>query len=144
MPEKKCVKSCRSLQHCDGVMRFKQVENQSRNHALRIRKCCQCMLIAENGNSSLCVYRLQHPTTSYTGLMISIIGVIHISYFLYSSEKRAKHVLFLFLKEFLTRFLLHDVVSFQHLSLNVLLVKQICRSLSERLLLVKHSQSGSN
>jgi len=27
------------------------------------------MLIAENGNSPLCVYRLQHPTTSYTGLM---------------------------------------------------------------------------
>ena len=50
MPERKCVKSCRSLQHCN-VMRFKQVENQSRNHALRKRKCCQCMLIAENGNS---------------------------------------------------------------------------------------------
>ena len=27
------------------------------------------MLIAENGNSPLCVYRLQHPITSYTGLM---------------------------------------------------------------------------
>ena len=69
MPKRKCVKSCRSLQHCNGVKRFKQVENQSRNHALRKRTCCHCMLIAENGNWPLCVYRLQHPTTSYTGLM---------------------------------------------------------------------------
>jgi len=33
MLESKCVKSCRSLQHRNGVTRFKQVENQSRNHA---------------------------------------------------------------------------------------------------------------
>jgi len=44
MLERKCIKSCRSLQHCNGVTRFKQVENQSRNHALRKRTCCQCML----------------------------------------------------------------------------------------------------
>jgi len=40
MQERKCVKSCRSLQHCNGVTRFKQVENQSRNYALRKRICC--------------------------------------------------------------------------------------------------------
>ena len=55
MPERQCVKSCRSLQHCNDVMRFKQFENQSRNHSLGKRKCCQCMLIAENGNSPLCL-----------------------------------------------------------------------------------------
>ena len=27
------------------------------------------MLIAEDGNLPLCVYTLQYPTTSYTGLM---------------------------------------------------------------------------
>jgi len=27
------------------------------------------MLIAETGNSPICVYRLQHPTTLYIGLM---------------------------------------------------------------------------
>jgi len=43
MPERKCVKSCRSLQHRNSVMRFKQVENQSRNHALWKRTCCRCM-----------------------------------------------------------------------------------------------------
>jgi len=44
MLERKCVKSCRSLQHCYGVTSFKQAENQSRNHALRKRPCCECML----------------------------------------------------------------------------------------------------
>jgi len=38
MLERKCVKSCRSLQHCNGVTRFKQVENQLHNHALRKKK----------------------------------------------------------------------------------------------------------
>jgi len=47
MLERKCVKSCRSLQHRNGVTRFKQVENQSRNHALRKITCCQRMLITE-------------------------------------------------------------------------------------------------
>jgi len=47
MLERKCVKSCRSLQHRNGVTRFEQVENQSRNHALRKRTCCQRMLRTE-------------------------------------------------------------------------------------------------
>ena len=47
MLERICVKSCRSLQHRNGVTRFKQVENQSRNHALRKRTCSQYMLRAE-------------------------------------------------------------------------------------------------
>jgi len=47
MLERKCVKSCRSLQHRNGVTRFKQVENQSRNHGLRKRTCCHCMLRTE-------------------------------------------------------------------------------------------------
>jgi len=41
MLERKCVKSCRSLQHRSCVTRFKQVENQSRNHALWKRTRCQ-------------------------------------------------------------------------------------------------------
>jgi len=49
MLERKCVKSYWPLQHRNGVTRFKQVENQSRNHALRKRTCCQCM--PGNGNS---------------------------------------------------------------------------------------------
>jgi len=49
MLERKCIKSYKSLQHCNGVMRFKQVENQSCNHAFRKRTCCQCM--HGNGNS---------------------------------------------------------------------------------------------
>jgi len=54
MLERKCVKSCRSLQHRNGVTRCKQVENQSRNHALRKRTCCQCMNV--KGNSlALCI-----------------------------------------------------------------------------------------
>ena len=32
MPERKCVKSYRSLHHRSGVTRFKQVENQSRQN----------------------------------------------------------------------------------------------------------------
>jgi len=56
MLERKCVKSYRPLQHCSSVTRFKQVENQSRNHALRKRTCCQCM--HGNGNSLFCVYGL--------------------------------------------------------------------------------------
>jgi len=44
----KSVKSRRLLQHYNGVTRFKQIENQSRNHALRKRTRCQCM--HENGN----------------------------------------------------------------------------------------------
>jgi len=47
MLERKCVKSYRPLQHRNDVTRFKQVENQSRKHALRKRT--QCM--HENGNS---------------------------------------------------------------------------------------------
>ena len=35
MLERKCVKYYRPLQNRNGVTRFKQVENQSRNHALR-------------------------------------------------------------------------------------------------------------
>jgi len=66
MLERKCVKICRSLQYCNGVTRFEQVENQSRNHASRKKK------LAVNAcwerKFALCVYRLQHPTTSYTGL----------------------------------------------------------------------------
>jgi len=46
MLERKCVKSCKSLWHRNGVRRCKQVENHSRNHALRKRTCCQCMLMA--------------------------------------------------------------------------------------------------
>jgi len=49
MLKRKCVKSYRSLHHLNGVTKFKQVENQSRNHALRKRTSCQCM--HENGNS---------------------------------------------------------------------------------------------
>ena len=41
MLERKCIKSYRSLQHRNGVTKLKQVENQSRNHALRKRNCCQ-------------------------------------------------------------------------------------------------------
>jgi len=67
MLKRKCVKSCRSLQRRNGVTRFKQVENQSRNHALRKKNLRS--IHAENGNSLFCVYRLQYPTTSYTGLM---------------------------------------------------------------------------
>jgi len=37
MLERKCVKSYRPLQHRNSVTRFKQIENQSRNHALRKR-----------------------------------------------------------------------------------------------------------
>jgi len=48
MLERKCIKSYRPLQHCNGVMRFKQVENQLCNHALRKRTRYQCM--HENGN----------------------------------------------------------------------------------------------
>jgi len=33
MLERKCVKSYRPLQDRNGVTRFNQVENQSRNHA---------------------------------------------------------------------------------------------------------------
>jgi len=47
MLKRKCVKSCRSLQRRNGVTRFKQVENQSRNHALRKRTCGQYMLRTE-------------------------------------------------------------------------------------------------
>jgi len=47
MLERKCVKAYRQLQYRNGVTRFKQVENQSRNHALRKRTCCQCMLRTE-------------------------------------------------------------------------------------------------
>jgi len=49
MLQRKCVKVCRSLQHRNSVTRFKQVENQSRNHALPKRTRCQCM--HGNGNS---------------------------------------------------------------------------------------------
>jgi len=35
MLERKRVKSYRPLQHRNDIMRFKQGENQSRNHALR-------------------------------------------------------------------------------------------------------------
>jgi len=37
MPKRKCVKGYRPLQHRSSVTRFRQVENQSRNHALRKR-----------------------------------------------------------------------------------------------------------
>jgi len=37
MPKRKCVKSYRPLHHRNSVTRFKQVENQSRNYALRKR-----------------------------------------------------------------------------------------------------------
>jgi len=47
MLERKCVTSWRSLQHRNGVTRFKQVENQSRNHALWKRTCCQYKLRTE-------------------------------------------------------------------------------------------------
>ena len=53
MLERKCVKSYRSLQHRNGVKQFKQVENQSRNHALRKRTCLS--MHAENGNSLFCL-----------------------------------------------------------------------------------------
>ena len=48
MLERKCVKSYRPLQHRNDVTRFKQVENQSRNHALRKRTSCQSVANAEN------------------------------------------------------------------------------------------------
>ena len=64
MLERKCVKSYRSLQHCSGVTGFKQIENQSRNHALQEKSLLS--MHAENGNSLFCVYGLQHPTTSHT------------------------------------------------------------------------------
>jgi len=52
---RKCVKSYRSLQHRNGVTRFKQVENQSCNHALRKSTRCQCMNV--KGNSlALCIH----------------------------------------------------------------------------------------
>ena len=49
MLERKCVRCYRLVQHCSGVTRFKQVENQSCNHALRKRTRCQCM--RGSGNS---------------------------------------------------------------------------------------------
>jgi len=64
MPKRKCVKSNRPLQHRSGVTRFKQVENQSRNNALRKITSCQCMLRTEILLD--CVYGLRHPTISYT------------------------------------------------------------------------------
>jgi len=69
---------------------------------------------------------------------------MHISYFIYSSEKSAKHVLFFISKGIL------DQIS---IALRFIILapqferpygKVNCRSLSERLLLVKHSQSGNN
>jgi len=62
MPKRKCVKSYRPLQHRNSVTRIKQVENQSRNHALRKRTR---QYMHESGNAFFC----RHPTTSYTGLM---------------------------------------------------------------------------
>ena len=155
MLETKCVKGYRPLQHRNGVTRFKQVEDQSRNHALRKRTCCQFM--HENGNSLFCVCRLRHRTTSCTGLMrpifvnnqtmqylteilhhltvstvttlshyikplglctpinknteyVSVIRVIHISC---TPPKKVSNTFYFGLrKEFLTRFLLHYVLSF--------------------------------
>ena len=48
MPKRKCVKSYKPLQHRNSDTRFKQVENQSRNHALR-KRTRQCM--RESGNA---------------------------------------------------------------------------------------------
>jgi len=69
MLERKCVKSYRLLQHGNGVTRFKHIENQSRNHALRKGTPCQCM--RGNGNSLALyiqtkashyfIYRLMRP-----------------------------------------------------------------------------------
>jgi len=69
---RKCVKSCRSLQHCSGVMRFKQVENQSRNHALRKITCCQCILRTEIRHSvstdySIPLLHTQVDATNFCG-----------------------------------------------------------------------------
>ena len=66
MPKRKCVKSYRPLQHRNSVTRFKQVENQSRNHALR-KRMHACM---GNGNTFVLYQYTRHPTTSYTGLML--------------------------------------------------------------------------
>jgi len=49
MLERKYVKSYRPLRDRSSVTRFEQVENQSRNHALRKRTRCQCM--HANGNA---------------------------------------------------------------------------------------------
>jgi len=48
MPKRKCIKSYRPLQHRNSVTKFKQVENQSRNHALRKRTP---QYMHENGNA---------------------------------------------------------------------------------------------
>jgi len=66
MPQRKFIKSYRPLQHRNNVTRFKQVENQSRNHALR-KGTRQDM--HENGNAFVLCLHIRHPTTSYTGLM---------------------------------------------------------------------------
>jgi len=66
------------------------------------------------------------------------------TFFLYSSEKSAKHVLF---------FISEGILDHIYIALCFIILapeferafgKANCRSLSERLLLVKHSQSGSN
>jgi len=81
MLEKKCMESCKSLQRRNDFMRFTQVENQSRNHVLRKRTCCQCVLRTEIRCVVSTVY-LQHPTTSYTGLMRPIFVNSHTKQYL--------------------------------------------------------------
>jgi len=74
---------------------------------------------------------------------ISIIRVTKNFYFL-DSEKSAKHVLFFISKGVLDQI---SIALFYHFStwVQTSFWKANCRSLSERLLLlVKHSQSGSN
>ena len=61
MLERKYVKSYRPLQHRNGVTRFKQVENHSRNHALRKRTRSQCM----NGNGNVLALCLQTKASHY-------------------------------------------------------------------------------
>jgi len=61
MIERNCVKSYRPPQHRNGVTRFKQVENQSRNHALRKELAVNAHM--ETEFLMVCVYRLRHPTT---------------------------------------------------------------------------------
>jgi len=69
---------------------------------------------------------------------------MHISYFLYSSEKSAKHVLFFISKGILDQTSIALCFIILAPEFERAFGEANCRSLSERLLLVKQSQSGSN
>jgi len=55
MLERECVKSYRPLQHGNGVTRFKQVESQSRNHALRGNELAVNACVGNGNFLALCI-----------------------------------------------------------------------------------------